>query len=155
MSKFIPDYVFDSIYDITPEILQSHGIRAALIDLMIVHILRHFQDRWPLSDDPGITIALSAIHEQPARPWTVQRLSELAGMSRSVFTRRFREITGLPPMAYVTDWRLASGARLLRETSEPLAAVARHIGYSTPFAFTAAFRRKYGVPPGRYRDTRP
>jgi AraC-like DNA-binding protein len=93
------------------------------------------------------------IHEHPARPWTVQQLSDLAGMSRSAFTRRFREATGTPPMAYLTDWRLTSGARLLHETDEPLTTVARRTGYSTPFAFTAAFRRKYGVPPGRYRRT--
>ncbi|MFG1923096.1 AraC family transcriptional regulator [Cryptosporangium sp. NPDC048952] len=129
----------------------SGAARAALIDLMIVHILRHLQDRWPLSDEPGIAKALSAVHEQPARPWTVQQLSALAGLSRSAFTRHFRSVTGSAPMTYVTDWRLASGARLLRETSEPLATVARRVGYATPFAFATAFRRKYGVPPGRYR----
>lgn len=130
----------------------SGAARAALIDLIIVHILRHLQDRWPLAGDPGIAEALRGIHEHPERPWTLERLSGLAGMSRSAFTRRFRAMTGASPMAYLTDWRLGSGARLLRETAEPLTVVARRAGYSTPFAFTAAFRRKYGMPPGRYRE---
>ncbi|MCM4078109.1 AraC family transcriptional regulator [Paractinoplanes hotanensis] len=129
----------------------SGAARAALIDLMIVHILRHLHDRWPLTGEPGIGEALRAIHEQPARPWTVQQLGDLAGMSRSAFTRRFTAVTGTAPMGYLTDWRLDSGARLLRETTEPLTAIARRIGYATPFAFTAAFRRRYGLPPGRYR----
>jgi AraC-like DNA-binding protein len=55
------------------------------------------------------------------------------------------------PMAYLTDWRLRSGARLLRQSDQPLTAVARRVGYSSPFAFATAFRRSYGVPPGRYR----
>jgi AraC-like DNA-binding protein len=137
IAAFTPDYdrnpqlraVVDMLADdcTRPE-PGSGAARAALIDLMIVHILRHFQDRWPLSTDPGIGAALRAIHEQPARPWTVQQLSDVAGMSRSAFTRRFREATGVSPMAYLTDWRLASGARLLTETTEPLTAVARRTG---------------------------
>jgi AraC-like DNA-binding protein len=130
--------------------------RAALIDLMVVHILRHLQERGghelaPLTVDSGLADALRAIHEQPERQWTVQRLSAVAGMSRTTFIRRFREATGTSPMAYLTDWRLSSAAGLLVETTAPLTAVARRSGYATPFAFTHAFRRKYGVPPGRYR----
>jgi AraC-like DNA-binding protein len=131
----------------------SDAARGALIDLIIVHILRLLQDRWPLTGDPGIAAALRDMHARPAQPWTVQQLSAVAGMSRSVFTRRFREVTGAAPIAYLTDRRLATGAQLLRETSAPLTTVARRAGYATPFAFTTAFRRKFGVPPGRYRES--
>jgi AraC-like DNA-binding protein len=54
-------------------------------------------------------------------------------------------------MAYLTDWRLSTGARLLRQTGTPLAGIARRVGYATEFGFAAAFRRRYGVPPGRFR----
>jgi AraC-like DNA-binding protein len=130
--------------------------RSALIDLMIVHILRDLQERGELrglaqTAEPGVAEALHEIHDRPDRQWTVQRLSDVAGMSRTAFTRRFTAAVGTPPMAYLIDWRLTSGARLLRETTDPLSAIARRVGYSTEFAFAAAFRRSYGIPPGRYR----
>jgi AraC-like DNA-binding protein len=162
---FTPDYgrhpelrtVVDMLSaDYTQAAPGSSATRSALIDLMIVHILRHLQQcgpqLWPLSSESGVTDALSAIHEHPERPWTVQQLSDVAQMSRTAFTRRFRAAMGTSPMAYLTDWRLTSAAGLLQESSAPLAAVARRSGYSTPYAFTAAFRRKYGLPPGRYRE---
>jgi AraC-like DNA-binding protein len=126
---------------------------------MVVHILRHLQERGghdlaPLPVERGIADALRGIHEQPERPWTVQQLSTVAGMSRSTFIRRFRATMGTSPMAYLTDWRLTSAAGFLVETTAPLTTVARRSGYATPFAFTHAFRRKYGVPPGRYRVDR-
>jgi AraC-like DNA-binding protein len=134
----------------------SEATRGALIDLMVVHILRHLHERGghelsPLPVDPGVAAALRAIHERPERPWTVQQLSTVAGLSRTTFIRRFRAVMGTSPMAYLTDWRLTSAAGLLVETTVPLTSVARRSGYATPFAFTHAFRRKFGVPPGRYR----
>ncbi|MEV5410837.1 helix-turn-helix transcriptional regulator [Thermopolyspora sp. NPDC052614] len=93
------------------------------------------------------------MHRDPARPWTVARLSQTAGMSRTTFNRRFTAQVGMPPMKYVTDWRLDYAARLLRETDAPLASIARQVGYATEFAFAGAFRREYGVSPGRYRHS--
>ncbi|MGI3199186.1 helix-turn-helix transcriptional regulator [Streptomyces sp. GLT-R25] len=61
-------------------------------------------------------------------------------------------MVGKPPMTYLTGRRLSHGARLLRETKAPLATIARQVGYSTEFAFGAAFRREYGISPGRFRD---
>jgi AraC-like DNA-binding protein len=72
-------------------------------------------------------------------------------MSRVAFTRRFTSVVGKPPMTYLRQWRLSCAARLLRETDASLAAIARQVGYSTEFAFAGAFRREYGVPPGRFR----
>ncbi|MFI5933952.1 AraC family transcriptional regulator [Actinoplanes sp. NPDC051494] len=163
---FTPDYdrhpevrmVVDMLSDTcTTEQPGGDASRAALIDLMIVHILRHLQThsapgQWPLTSEPGLTDALVGMHTDPGRAWTVRQLSDVAGMSRTAFTRRFRAAVGTSPMAYLTGWRLDLAARLLRESSAPLSAVARKVGYSTPYAFTAAFRRAYGVPPGRYRD---
>jgi AraC-like DNA-binding protein len=170
--RHLPDVVaFTPDYDRHPELRSvvtmladdytragpgSGATRGALVDLMIVHILRHLQEHAdprdrPVTAGPGIAEALHEIHEHPERAWTVQQLSGVAGMSRAAFTRQFRQAVGAAPMAYLTDWRLDTAARLLQETTVPLAAVARRIGYSTPFAFTTAFRRRYGVPPGRYR----
>ncbi|MDQ1033654.1 AraC-like DNA-binding protein [Streptomyces sp. V3I8] len=73
-------------------------------------------------------------------------------MSRTAFAKRFTALVGQPPMTYLTGWRLANGARLLRETDAPLATIAREVGYSTEFAFSASFRREYGISPGRFRN---
>lgn len=132
--------------------------RSALLDLMLTHILRQWLEqnrdtRPPDISDPAIAVALSEIHARPDEAWSVQRLSETAGMSRTAFNKRFTELVGRPPMAYLTYWRLSHGARLLRETEAPLATIARQVGYSTGFAFGDAFRREYGISPGRFRKS--
>jgi AraC-like DNA-binding protein len=130
----------------------------ALLDLMLVHALRQWLEEqpagnWPAISDLAVTAALRMIHDSPQAQWTVSRLSENTGMSRAAFTRRFTALVGKPPIRYLMDWRLNCAARQLRETDAPLAAIARQVGYSTEFAFAAAFRREYGMPPGRFRDT--
>ncbi|MTD59073.1 helix-turn-helix domain-containing protein [Amycolatopsis sp. RM579] len=131
--------------------------RSALLDLMLTHVLRQWLEQNRMADrpdvaDPAIAAALGEIHAHPRRRWTVRELSESAGMSRTAFTKRFSALLGQPPMAYLTGWRLTYGARLLRETDAPLAAIARQVGYSTEFAFGASFRREYGISPGRFRN---
>lgn len=128
----------------------------ALLDLVLVHVLRQWRDEHEpgagaLTDDPAIATALRQIHENPAEPWTVERLSRVAGLPRTSFARRFAALVGRPPMRYVTQWRLERAAGLLRETDAPLATIARQVGYSTEFAFSAAFRRAHGMPPGSFR----
>ncbi|TDD52046.1 AraC family transcriptional regulator [Nonomuraea terrae] len=128
----------------------------ALLDLILVHVFRQWHEQrgsaeWPRTDDPGIAAALREIHKNPQRKWTVARLSEMVGLPRTVFARRFTEEVGQPPMSYLISWRLSLGARLLRETDVTLATIAREVGYSTEFAFSGAFTREYGVSPGRFR----
>ncbi|MGP4012845.1 AraC family transcriptional regulator [Streptomyces sp. 4N124] len=134
----------------------SGVIRPALLDLLLTHVLRQWLE-WnraadrPEIGDPAISVALREIHTSPHKPWTVQQLGQTVGMSRTAFTKRFTALVGKPPMTYVTGWRLRYAARLLRETNAPLATIARQVGYSTEFAFGAAFRREYGIAPGRFR----
>jgi AraC-like DNA-binding protein len=135
----------------------SRAARAALLDLLLTHVLRQWLEQnrdveRSEIDDPAIAVALREIHTSPDKPWTVQQLGETVGMSRTAFTKRFTALVGKPPMTYLTSWRLSYGARLLRETKAPLASIARQVGYSTEFAFGAAFRRQYGISPGRFRD---
>ncbi len=132
----------------------------ALLDLILVHALRQWHEQhgsaeWPRTDDPEIAAVLWAIHKNPQHKWSVSRLSEVAGLPRAVFTRRFTEGVGQPPMSYLISWRLSRGARLLRETDATLAMIAREVGYSTEFAFSGAFAREYGVSPGRFRRNPP
>ncbi|MDT0477777.1 AraC family transcriptional regulator [Streptomyces sp. DSM 41014] len=135
----------------------ADATRSALVDLLLVHVVRQWlQDNGtadgPYVDDPVIASALRHIHSAPYASWRVSELSAAVGMSRTAFTRHFTRVLGKPPRDYLTGVRLSRAARLLRESDAPLAAVARELGYSTEFAFGAAFRREYGISPGRFRD---
>ncbi len=130
-----------------------------LLDLLLISVLRGWFCR-PEADTPGwyrahgdpvVGRALRLLHGDPARQWTVASLAGATGVSRAVLARRFTELVGEPPMAYLTDWRLTLAADLLREPSATLASVARQVGYSTPFALSTAFKRVRGVSPAQYR----
>ncbi|MCD5354716.1 AraC family transcriptional regulator [Kineosporia mesophila] len=125
--------------------------RPALLDLMLTHLLRQWLQENPDPLDAPIARVLSRIHAAPDHPWTVPDLSAIAGLSRTAFSERFTTVTGQPPKRYLTGRRLADAARLLRETDTPLSAIARRVGYSTEFALSNAFRREYGIAPGRFR----
>ncbi|GAA3600807.1 AraC family transcriptional regulator [Kineosporia mesophila] len=132
--------------------------RAALLDLMLTHVLRQWLAHNPADapdNDPAIDPVLRQIREDPARPWTAQELSDRAGLPRREFSRRFTGVTGQPLRSYLSESRLSHGARLLKESDAPLASIARRAGYSTEFAFSAAFRREYGISPGRFRRADP
>ncbi|MEU5702997.1 AraC family transcriptional regulator [Streptomyces aurantiacus] len=152
--RSLTDLLAADVTDVQPG---SGATRPALLDLLLTHALRQWLkqdgdvDR-PDIGDPAIAVALREIHTSLDKPWTVQQLSEAVGMSRTAFTKRFTVVVGKPPITYLTGWRLSYGARLLRETTAPLATIARQVGYSTEFAFGAAFRREYGIAPGRFRD---
>jgi AraC-like DNA-binding protein len=102
--------------------------------------------------DPVVGPAIYAIHADPAHAWTVEELADLAPVSRARFARRFREVIGTPPVASLTQWRMTVAAQMLvDEPAAGIAAVAAHVGYRSESAFAAAFRRHFGVSPGRWR----
>jgi AraC-like DNA-binding protein len=101
--------------------------------------------------DPVVGQALRLLQRHPARPWTVASLAEKAGVSRAALARRFSELVGEPPMAYLTRWRLDRAADLLRDTDLTLAAVARQVGYGSAFALSTAFKRERGSSPQDFR----
>jgi AraC-like DNA-binding protein len=91
------------------------------------------------------------MQHHPDHPWTVATLANAAGVSRAAFARRFTELVGEPPMAFLTDWRLSLAADLLLEPDTTVASVARRVGYATPFALSAAFKRERGISPRDHR----
>jgi AraC-like DNA-binding protein len=101
--------------------------------------------------DPYVERALAAMKADPARRWTVSALARVAGLSRAPFARRFRRALGVPPLRWLTEHRLAAARRRLVETDLALAAIAAEIGYESEFAFAKAFKRRFGVAPGRFR----
>jgi AraC-like DNA-binding protein len=131
-----------------------------LLDLLLISVLRTWFDRaenapawWHAEQDPVVGQALRLIYNNPAHPWTVANLAAAVGSSRAAFARRFTELVGEPPIAFVTSWRLAQAADLLRSSQSTIAAVAKQVGYSTPFALSSAFKRAYGVSPNAHRAT--
>ncbi len=139
------------------------AVLPALLDVLFVHLIRawftarvHLQDTgWCVAlGDEAIARSLRAMHEHPADPWTVESLGAQAGLSRAAFARRFTTLVRLPPLTYLTWWRLTTAAGLLQSTDAPLAAVARRSGYGSPYAFANAFKREYGISAGKYRHQR-
>nr|WP_235949381.1 AraC family transcriptional regulator [Nocardia terrae] len=128
-----------------------------ILDLLFIHALRAWSTDsaapgWLTAAlDPALAPVLTAIHRSPAAPWSVSDLAALASMSRTTFTDRFTRRLGQPPAAYLADRRLARAATLLRTTPIPVASVAHQVGYDSEAAFSRAFRRRYDVPPLRYR----
>ena len=130
-----------------------------LTDVILTQTIREFFSR--LYDgngallgalkDPGTAMAVSLIHKQTERSWTVPELASLVGMSRSAFSLRFKELTGLTPMRYLTQCRMANAATDLRSTDSNLIDIAQRIGYESEVSFSKAFKRHFGVAPGAYR----
>lgn len=131
----------------------------SLVDLLLVYMIR----AWVAGDgggawsavlgDPVTAAALRALHADPAAAWSNDRLAAEAGVSRPTLARRFTSLVGRAPMAYLTWWRLTLAATRLRDTDDSLAAIARQVGYGTPYALSHAFSREFGTTPGRYRSS--
>jgi AraC-like DNA-binding protein len=130
-----------------------------LLDLLVVAALRVWFSRqdaqspawYRAHGDPVVGKAIAILHHNPGHPWTVASLGAEVGVSRAALARRFSELVGEPPMAFLTGWRLALAADLLRETDATIDAVAHQVGYSTAFALSSAFKRAYGVSPKQHR----
>ncbi|WP_432498754.1 AraC family transcriptional regulator [Kineococcus gypseus] len=133
-----------------------------LLDLLLVAVLRTWLARpdvrapgwYAAAGDPVVGPALRLLQSAPQRSWSVAALAAEVGTSRATLARRFTDLVGEPPMAYLTSWRLDLAADLLREPGATVAAVARRVGYGSPFALSAAFKRERGTSPSRYRAGR-
>lgn len=130
-----------------------------LLDLLLVALLRAWYTR-PDADapawyrahgDPVVGPVLRLIHGHSAHPWTVAALAERSGVSRPTLARRFTDLVGTPPMAYLTRWRIDLAADLLVNSDATVDSVARQVGYGSAFALSTAFKRIRGVSPQRHR----
>lgn len=126
---------------------------ARLAEAMLIMALRRAIDAAPPApgllaglSHPRLHRALVAIHDRPGVPWTVEALSDEAGMSRSRFMASFAQVIGTSPMAYVAQWRLGLARKALAEGAA-LKDVARRAGYSSTAGFRRAWRRHHGDPP--------
>jgi AraC-like DNA-binding protein len=137
----------------------SEVVATRLAEVLFIQILRAYissrvewRDRGWLRAifDPQIGTALSAVHDGVNSPWTVESLAEAAGMSRSAFAARFKELLGQAPLEYVTEWRMQKAMQLLQQRDKKLIDVARSVGYESDAAYSKAFKRVVGANPSDY-----
>ena len=133
----------------------GEAVITRLADILVIQAIRS----WIASEaaptgwlgalkDREIGRAITLIHRHPDRAWTVESLAREISMSRSAFSARFKELVGEAPMAYVTRWRMQLAVTWLQESEAKLADLPRRLGYSSDAAFSRAFKRAIGVPPG-------
>jgi AraC-like DNA-binding protein len=131
-----------------------------LAQLMFVQILRaHLEASGPLATgwlravaDKQIAPSLRLMHGDPSRSWSLEELAKACAMSRTTFVVRFKKVAGIPPLAYLLNWRMRLAERALREGKTPLSQLAHSLGYTSESAFSNAFKRARGIAPKRYRD---
>jgi AraC-like DNA-binding protein len=104
--------------------------------------------------DPALAPALACLHANPERDWTVSDLAHEAAVSRSLLDQRFREVLGLAPMRYLTEWRMHIATELLASSDLTVAQIARRVGYDSQEAFSRAFKRRTGASPTAWRAER-
>ncbi len=139
----------------------SQAILARLSEMLFAEAVQGYIDSLPGSAtgwlaalrDPALSRALSAVHRRPGHAWTAKELAKAACLSRSAFAERFTNTVGLPPMSYLTRWRMLLAGQRLRESSDTLAQVSSSVGYESEFSFSRAFAREIGVTPGAWRKS--
>jgi AraC-like DNA-binding protein len=104
--------------------------------------------------DKQMSMAINSMHEDPAHDWTLQELAKRAGMSRSTFALKFKETVGVPPLEYLTRWRMLLAGDKLANSSDPVSTIARSLGYESESAFSKAFKRVMGCSPRQFSRRR-
>jgi AraC-like DNA-binding protein len=145
---------------VTTESLPAPPSSTRLPELLLTEVLRIHLETAPMAEhgwiaalhDRVLAPAMAALHAEPDRKWTVAELASTATVSRSVLDQRFREVLGLSPIKYLTEWRMHLATDLLRTTDLSVAAISRRIGYESEEAFSRAFRRSEGTSPGAWRS---
>lgn len=135
------------------------ALLAKMAEPLFVEILRRYTREAPSGQvgwlaaarDPVVGAALARLHRDPERSWTVAELAAEVAASKSLLKERFTRLLGEPPMAYLTRWRLQLAARRLETTEESVLEIAMKVGYRSESAFNRAFKRRFGLPPARYR----
>ncbi|MGH7496639.1 MAG: AraC family transcriptional regulator [bacterium] len=143
----------------------AHIMASRLTDILFIQILRaHIAEHagsvggceekagWLRAlADANIGKALELVHEQPDHPWTVAELASRVNMSRTSFSLRFAQLSGMPPLSYVTKWRMLKAGDLLHQDAATISEIAAAVGYESEASFSKAFKREMGVAPGTYR----
>jgi len=137
----------------------SATVLAKLSELMFVESVRCYLEQLPADErgwlaglrDPAVGKALALLHTELARPWTAEELAREVYLSRSAFADRFTALIGMPPITYLTRWRMQLAAQRLRESQRSVAQISADVGYESEIAFARAFKRQFSMSPARWR----
>ena len=137
----------------------GEAVITRLADVLVIQAIRSWIETAPAArtgwlgalQDPQIGEALTLIHRDPARAWTVASLANELALSRSAFAARFTELVNEPVIQYVTRWRMQIAKSALENEGATVAELADRLGYRSEAAFSRAFKRVVGVPPGAVR----
>jgi AraC family transcriptional activator of mtrCDE len=136
----------------------SEAMVDKLTEILFIHVVRAYMthsnvDRGFLAalTDKTLSQVLTAVHKAAGEKWSVDKLAEQAGMSRSVFAKHFQQVMDMTPMQYVTRWRMQVAYESLHNSKTPVALIAEQAGYQTEASFRKAFKDVTGESPGVVR----
>lgn len=140
----------------------SETIFAKLSELLFVEAIRRYVEQLPDGQsgwlaglkDPYVARALALMHGRVREPWTVEALGREIGLSRSALADRFLQVIGVPPMQYLTSWRMQVAAQALESSSKSIPQIADEVGYESEASLARAFKREMGAPPATWRRQR-
>lgn len=140
--------------------LPSSSVMSRLSETLLVEAVREYSSMLPENEtgwlnglrDPYVGRALTLIHGNIGRDWSAEDLAKEVALSRSAFVERFTSLVGMPPIRYLTVWRLRTARLHLREKQATIAQLAHAVGYRSEEAFSRAFKREFGVSPAHWRD---
>jgi AraC-like DNA-binding protein len=140
----------------------GESILGRMSELMFVEVIRQYVERLPRSEhgwlaglrDRSVGRALNLIHGAPAHDWTLEKMAGTVGLSRSSLAERFSCYVGVPPMQYLTNWRMQLATEMLQDGVDSIAEIACQVGYESEAAFSRAFKRNLGVAPATWRKSR-
>jgi AraC-like DNA-binding protein len=140
----------------------SDTMLTRMAELMFIEVLRRYVETLPPQQagwlgalrDSVVGPALCKLHEEPTRAWTLAELAREISSSRTVLVERFSQLVGVPPMLYLTRWRLQLAAEQLMRGSAKVATIGAQVGYESEAAFSRAFKRETGFSPAAWRRAR-
>ena len=131
----------------------KNAVLNRLFELVLIQLLRHMMANRTVATgmmaglaDLRLAKAVTLMHDQPAKAWSVAELATAASMSRASFAAKFHKVVGITPADYLVSWRVSLTQKLLRE-GRPIALIADEVGYESPSALARTFRRKTGNSP--------
>ncbi|MEO8559804.1 MAG: AraC family transcriptional regulator [Rhodospirillales bacterium] len=159
-SNWLGQFISLAIGETSAKRAGSESVLARLSELMFIEVVRRYLEAMPAGQagwlaglrDPYVGKALSLMHREPARDWTIEALAKEVALSRSVLAERFADLVGMGPMHYLARWRMQIAAGLLSAGGINIASVAEQTGYGSEAAFSRAFKKVVGVPPSAWRQ---
>ena len=139
----------------------STAVVNRLAEILLIQLIRSYANQ--LSDnkgflatlaDPSLAKALSFLHEQPSRSWKLTDLASACGVSRTILVERFKQMLGMAPIQYQTEWRMHKARELLVCSKQSVAQIAEQVGYASQWSFSKAYKRVFDEGPGATRQAK-